>query len=151
MEYKVIELSGKQYLLKAGQKITALGHLGSVGKTINAKTLLSVSDKTEIGTPYLTSETQLEVLEHAKSQKIDGFKYRSKSRYRRRYGHRQPVTHLQLAITTSTSKTSKSTSTPKITASKTPKKPNPKVTPKTTKATTSKKAAPAKKAKPSTE
>ena len=59
--------------------------------------MLSNDGKTEIGTPLLKkARVVAEVLEHGRGSKIFVFKYKNKTRYRRRHGHRQDFTRLAI-------------------------------------------------------
>ncbi len=98
MDYAVISLHNNQYRVKPGEKITALGELGQVGDIISdAKTLLIKDGDVIIGTPEIDQKIDLKVVEISKTDKVDIFKYRGKSRYRRHTGHRQALTVLEVA------------------------------------------------------
>ena len=85
MKYAVIALSGHQYRVAEGQKIT-------VDKTdnIEPEVLLLVDDKkVQVGKPVLDKvSVKLKKLDDKKGPKIDVFKYKAKSRYRRHIGFR---------------------------------------------------------------
>ncbi len=98
MDYAVISLHNNQYLVKPGGKITALGEMGKVGDVIkDARTLLVKDGDVVIGTPEVDTHIDLKIVEISKTDKIDIFKYRGKSRYRRHTGHRQATTILEVA------------------------------------------------------
>lgn len=93
----VIELSGKQFLVKKGDQITADKLDLKIGDTLNVtKVLLIHNDKgTQIGQPYLEKASVDLVLEsEGKAEKIRVFKYKAKSRYRKTMGHRQSESNL---------------------------------------------------------
>jgi len=75
-----------------------------VGATIELTDvlLLSESGRAMVGTPTVAdARVVVEVLEHGRDKKILVFKYKNKTRYRRRRGHRQDFTRLaikQIAI-----------------------------------------------------
>ena len=51
----------------------------------------------QIGNPYVDgARVMAEVLEHGRDRKIMVFKYKNKTRYRRRHGHRQDFTRLAI-------------------------------------------------------
>jgi large subunit ribosomal protein L21 len=117
MEYAIISLKNNQHLVKPGEKITTLGELGEPGTTYtDCKTLLYKDATLHIGTPETDNVVSLKIVEISKTDKVDIYKYKSKSRYRRHTGHRQAMTILE--VITSDSKTSKAA--PK--AAKAPKK-----------------------------
>jgi large subunit ribosomal protein L21 len=59
--------------------------------------LVSDGDKTQVGAPTVEGATVVaEVLEHGRGKKVVNFKYKAKVRYRRKRGHRQGYTALQV-------------------------------------------------------
>jgi len=59
--------------------------------------LLSEGGTATVGTPIVAdARVVAEVLEHGRDKKILVFKYKNKTRYRRRYGHRQDYTRLAI-------------------------------------------------------
>lgn len=90
----VIETGGKQYLVQKGQKIKIEKIKGAQeNQEINFdKVLLLVNDNNEtlIGQPYLKDVViPAKVLKIKKGKKIIVFRYHSKTRYRKKKGHRQ--------------------------------------------------------------
>lgn len=70
-----------------------------VGSTIELKDvlLLGGGGDTRVGTPVVDGASVVaEVLEHGRDKKILVFKYKNKTRYRRRFGHRQDFTRLAI-------------------------------------------------------
>jgi len=94
----VIELSGHQYLVSKDDTFSVDQHLDlEVGKTFTTDQVLLVieDDKATVGTPLVKgASVTLKVEELGKGKKIDISRFKSKSRYRRRKGHRQPQTKL---------------------------------------------------------
>lgn len=94
--HAVIEVSGKQYLVKAGDKITTDKVELKDGEKLVVNEVLLVSDGTDtkIGTPFVEkASVTLDFEGTDKSEKIRVFKYKSKSRYRKVRGHRQHQSH----------------------------------------------------------
>jgi len=99
MTQAVIETGGKQYLVSPNDKIVIEKLDGNAGESVTFdKVLLTVDgEKVNIGKPHLSGVKVLgKVLDQGKSDKITVFKYRAKSRYRRKYGHRQHQTTVQI-------------------------------------------------------
>lgn len=72
---------------------------GEAGETITFdKVLLTADgDKINLGKPYISGiKVVAKVLEQKKADKLVVFKYRNKSRYRRKQGHRQQQTVVQI-------------------------------------------------------
>jgi len=99
MKIAVIETGGKQYLVSEGQKIQVEKLPQKSGDKFDFdKVLLLVeNDKIEIGKPYLEGKKiPAELLEEKRLPKITIFKYHSKTRYRRKKGHRQQVSMVKI-------------------------------------------------------
>jgi large subunit ribosomal protein L21 len=98
MKYAVIKNGGHQYKVEEGQ-IIEVEKLDSDGKSyVFEEVLLSVDgDKVELGTPTVTGlKVYADVVSEVKGDKIEVFKYKSKSRYRKHTGHRQKYTQLKI-------------------------------------------------------
>ncbi|HBA46044.1 50S ribosomal protein L21 [Candidatus Nomurabacteria bacterium RIFCSPLOWO2_02_40_28] len=94
-EFAVIQTGGKQYKVSKGgflsiEKIT--GEYKKGDKLSFDKVLLVDDGKdTTIGTPYIKgAKVEGELVEIGRARKILVVKYKQKSRYLRRNGHRQP-------------------------------------------------------------
>jgi len=99
MKIAVIETGGKQYLVSENQKIQIEKLPGEAGAKLNFdKVLMLVNeDKVEVGKPYLNKKVSAELLEQKRLPKVTTFKYHSKTRYRNKKGHRQPVTIVKIS------------------------------------------------------
>lgn len=96
----VIETGGKQYIVREGQELRIEKLPIQVGDTVEFDVLL-VSDEeginTQVGTPTVGgAKVTASILEHDKAKKVSVIKYKSKSRYRRNVGHRQPYTKIKI-------------------------------------------------------
>ncbi len=111
--YAVIRAGGKQYKVAKGDVIQ-IERVKDSG-TLEFTPLLIVDDKgvTSSQKPDLTSATvTAKVLDEVKGPKIDIFKYRNKTRYRRHTGHRQRYTSVEISdIKLRKSSSKKSTTT----------------------------------------
>lgn len=95
--FAVIKTGGKQYLVKEGDVIKVEKLAGNAGDKIQFETLLSFEgEKLNIGTPALKDMVVAEVVEHGRADKIEVVKYKAKSRYTRRVGHRQAFTKVKI-------------------------------------------------------
>ena len=95
MEFAVIQTGGKQYKVSKGGLITIeklLGEYKKGDKVSFDKVLLSQNgDDITVGTPYITgAKVDAEIVDIGRSRKVMVVKYKQKSRYLRRNGHRQP-------------------------------------------------------------
>ena len=100
MPFAIIETGGKQYMVSANSKILIEKLLGDAGaEVVFDKVLLHSTDdrQAQIGKPYLAGAKVVgKVLKQARARKIKIFKYKSKIRYRRRRGHRQEYTEVEI-------------------------------------------------------
>ncbi len=99
--FAVVETGGKQYKVSEGDTILVekLAEEHKEGDTITLDSVLLVDDgkNTSIGDPYIpNAKVEAELLENGRSKKISVLKYRSKSRYFRNKGHRQPYSKLKI-------------------------------------------------------
>ncbi len=91
----VIETGGKQYFVEEGSIIYVEKLESEAGKTVTFDKVLMVNDK--VGSPYLTNAVVTgEVVKHGKNKKIIVYKYNAKKNYRRKQGHRQPYTKIEI-------------------------------------------------------
>lgn len=97
--YAIIETGGKQYRASEGDILTIEKLTDAVGETVEFTNVLTVVKDGDIliGKPMLAgAKVTAKVLDHGKGKKILVFKYKAKSNYRRRQGHRQPFTKVQI-------------------------------------------------------
>ncbi len=96
--YAIIKTGGKQYCVEEGKVITIEKLDVEAGAEVAFDEVLLVSgDSVKIGQPIVAgAKVTGKVLEQGKGAKIRIFKYKAKSNYRRRQGHRQPFTKVQI-------------------------------------------------------
>ncbi len=100
MKFAIIETGGKQYRIEAGallrvEKIDGATEGGMV--TFDKVLLLSDDSKVEVGTPYIEGATvDCSFIESGKAKKVIVIKYKQKSRYFKKKGHRQPYTAVKV-------------------------------------------------------
>lgn len=95
MEFAVIKTGGKQYKVAKDQVVSIEKIKGEFkkGDKVSFDKVLLVDDgkNTTIGTPYITgAQVEGEISMIGRSKKILVVKYKQKSRYLKRNGHRQP-------------------------------------------------------------
>ena len=151
MKYAVIKNGGHQYKVEEGQVIE-VEKLESDGTSYVFDEVLLVvdGDKVELGMPTVSGmKVYADVVSEVKGEKIEVFKYKSKSRYRKHTGHRQKYTQIKIngigakkaAETKKETVKAKSVET-KVTAKKAPaKKATATVSPRSSKSVAGKKAA----------
>ena len=106
--YAIIESCGKQYKVAEGDVVFFEKLDTEEGKKVTFDKVVLVSDgeKIEVGNPYVKGiKVEGKVVAHGKGKKIVVFKYKAKKNYRRKQGHRQPYTKVEItAIKTATAK-----------------------------------------------
>ncbi len=89
---------GKQYKVSEGDVIY-VEKLNLEGDTVEFDNVLMTidGDNVTIGTPAVqNAKVTAKLVKNGKSKKIMVFKFKAKKNYRRRQGHRQPYTKLQI-------------------------------------------------------
>ena len=97
--YAVVETSGKQYKVSAGEIVEVDKLSLEVGERVELDRVLLVADGEEVrvGQPTVEGAKVLAtVTGHVKGAKLIVFKYRPRERYRRKKGHRQNYTRLTI-------------------------------------------------------
>jgi len=95
----VIELQGKQYKIEEGDKIVVDSLDAEPGDEISIdKVLLIEDDKgVKVGKPYIKGKSITgKVIEHTRGKKIVVFKMRRRKHFRKKTGHRQEQTVVQI-------------------------------------------------------
>ena len=96
--YAIVKTGGKQYCVEEGKKISVEKLDAEVGaEVVFDQVLLVAGDDVKVGAPVVGgAKVTAKVLEQGKGKKIRIFKYKAKSNYRRRQGHRQPFTKVEV-------------------------------------------------------
>ena len=98
-DYAIVQTGGKQYRVNAGDVIrveTIPGDEGDVVELDDVR-MLSLDGDISIGTPSVPdAKVVAQITAAGRGKKVIVFKYKSKTRYRRKNGHRQPYTDLTI-------------------------------------------------------
>ena len=101
MKYAVIKTGGKQYKVSEGQileieKLKQASSKKDLDKNekidFDEVLLLVEENKAKIGQPFLDVKVSAKVVDQIKDKKINILKYKAKTGYSRRMGHRQKKT-----------------------------------------------------------
>ena len=101
--YAIIETGGKQYRVTEGDVIRVEKLDAEPGKSVTIKEVLVVEkdDKTLVGAPYVTgASVKANVKENGKGEKVYIYKYKAKKDSKKKQGHRQPYTELEIKTIT---------------------------------------------------
>ncbi len=95
--YAIIATGGKQYRVSEGDTIYIEKLDNQEGEVVSFPVLMLSGDEIQVGKPYIEgAEVTGKVVRHGKGEKIIIFKYKSKKNYRRKAGHRQPFTQVEI-------------------------------------------------------
>lgn len=97
--FAVIRTGGKQYIVRAGEKHKFEKIEAEEGKTVKFDDVLLVKkgDKIEIGAPKVSGAViEAKVVSQTKGDKIVVFKYKKRKNYRKKTGHRQKLTEVEI-------------------------------------------------------
>ena len=96
--FAIFVTGGKQYKVSEGD-VVFVEKLGvAEGEKVTFDQVLCVSGESlSVGTPYVAGATVVaSVVKNGKSKKIDVIKYKSKKNEKKKIGHRQPFTKVQI-------------------------------------------------------
>ena len=98
--FAVIATGGKQYLAQVGDVLTIEKIEGKKGDVVTFDKVLMISEEDgsgiNIGTPHLSITVTGEIQTQGRATKVEVVKYKNKTRYRKRVGHRQPYTKVKI-------------------------------------------------------
>lgn len=96
--YAIIETGGKQYTVEAGNKIRVEKLDAKEGDVVTFDKVVFVSgDEPKVGTPYVEgAKVEAKVLAQDKAKKVVVYKYKAKKNERKKRGHRQPYTLVEI-------------------------------------------------------
>lgn len=97
--YAIIETGGKQYSVKEGDTVFIERLQAEAESQVKFDKVLAVGgdEGLKLGAPYVDGASVLaKVLSHGKDKKIIVFKFKAKKNYRRKQGHRQLYTKVEI-------------------------------------------------------
>ncbi len=102
-KFAIISSGSKQYVVKDGDVIYVESLKGTkgVGSKVNFDEVLLTADgdTVKLGTPMVSgAKVTGEILEEDRDAKVTVIRYRQKSRYFKKKGHRQPYTKVKISL-----------------------------------------------------
>src|SRR6478735_6216325 len=95
--YAIVKTGGKQYRVEKGQTLLVERLPEEAGATVSLQPVLFRSEEVVFDADGLAKVTvDAKVLEHVRGEKLRVFKFKPKRGYRRRTGHRQPLTRIEV-------------------------------------------------------
>jgi large subunit ribosomal protein L21 len=100
--YAVFKTGGKQYRVAQGDKVRVEKLPGNVGDAVSFAEVLLIggavaAEGMKIGRPVVSgAKVEAKIVAQDRAKKIVVFKFRRRKNYRRKNGHRQPFTALEI-------------------------------------------------------
>lgn len=97
--YAIIETGGKQYKVQEGDVVFVEKLGAEEGSAFTFDKVLAVADgeKVTFGAPVVAgASVNAKVIAHGKEKKVIVFKFKAKKGFRKKQGHRQPYTRVQI-------------------------------------------------------
>jgi large subunit ribosomal protein L21 len=96
----VVQTGGKQYLVKPGQSLRVEKLNAKIGENFSFDKVLLMADAQDvkIGMPYIEgAKVSAKIEREGRGKKVTILKYKPKTRYRLKKGHRQPFTQIKIS------------------------------------------------------
>jgi large subunit ribosomal protein L21 len=95
--YAIIATGGKQYKVSEGDIIKVEKLDAEAGSTVTFDQVLAVSDDTlKVGSDVANAAVSATVMEQGRSRKVIVYKYKRKTGYHKKNGHRQCYTQVKI-------------------------------------------------------
>jgi large subunit ribosomal protein L21 len=96
--YAIVKSGGKQYRVERGQRLHVERLAAAVGETVALEPLLLRDEQVRCSEGELSeARVSARVLAHERGEKLRVFKYKPKRGYKRRRGHRQELTKIEIS------------------------------------------------------
>jgi len=94
--YAVVKTGGKQYRVKEGQRLR-VERLAEPDSDVELNPVMLVDGETVLaGTELGGASVSARVIDEGRGKKVQGFTYKNKSNQRRRWGHRQSYSTIEI-------------------------------------------------------
>jgi len=95
--FAIIQSGGKQYRVSEGDVLQLESLAVEPGEVVEFSAMMIAGEEVRVGTPILDgASVEAEVLAHGRGAKLQVVKFKAKSNYRRRIGHRQDYTEVRI-------------------------------------------------------
>ncbi len=97
--YAIVEISGQQFKVQKDQFLYVQRQAGDTGAalTFDRVMLVEDGDQVQVGTPALAGASiSAKILDHVKGDKVIVFKKKRRKGYKKKQGHRQLYTKIQI-------------------------------------------------------
>ena len=99
MAFAIVKTGGKQYKVAVGEKLKIEKVTPEADGSVIFKEVLLTEDggKVKVGTPLVEGATvTAKLVQQGRARKVIVFKYHSKARYKKKNGHRQEFTEVEI-------------------------------------------------------
>ena len=97
--YAIVEIAGQQFKVEENQSIFVHRLEGEEGSSVEFDRVLMIEDgkKINVGTPVVEgAKVSAKILSHLKGDKVIVFKKKRRKGYKKKNGHRQHLTKIQI-------------------------------------------------------
>lgn len=95
--FAIIQSGGKQYRVAEGDVLRLESLQAEPGEVLELAVLMLGGDEPKVGKPLLEgASVKAEVLSHGRGDKLHVYKFKAKTNYRRKTGHRQGYTEVRI-------------------------------------------------------
>ncbi len=95
--YAIVKTGGKQYRVEKGQTLLVERLPDEAGATVKLEPIMFRSDDVVFGADDLAKvRVDAKIVEHLRGEKLRVFKFKPKRGYRKRNGHRQNLTRIEV-------------------------------------------------------
>jgi large subunit ribosomal protein L21 len=95
--FAIVQSGGKQYRVSEGDVLRLEMLQAQPGDTVELPVMMLGGAAVQVGTPLVDgASVRAEVLSHGRGAKIAIYKFKAKSNYRRKTGHRQSFTEVRV-------------------------------------------------------
>jgi large subunit ribosomal protein L21 len=95
--FAVIQSGGKQYSVAKGDVVRLESLSANPGETVDLDVMMLSGDEVKVGAPLVEgASVKAEVVAHGRGKKLYIYKFKAKSNYRRKTGHRQGYTEVRI-------------------------------------------------------
>ncbi|MGL4394482.1 MAG: 50S ribosomal protein L21 [Brevinema sp.] len=97
--YAIVEIGGQSHKAEKGSEFLVNLMTSEKGAKVDFDKVTMINDNgnTEIGAPYLSATVEAEIVEpEVKGKKLTVFKYKNKTNYHKKTGHRQKFTLIKI-------------------------------------------------------
>jgi large subunit ribosomal protein L21 len=94
--YAIVKTGGKQYRVEKGETLLVERLAADEGSTVALEPLLIAADKPVFGADAAKAKVSAKIVGHERGPKLRVFKFKPKRGYKRRTGHRQELTRIEI-------------------------------------------------------